>query len=310
MASAFRPLIPDDLPEADRIFRHAFGTFIGMPYPMFFSGDAAVVTSRFQAFPDGAFGVEADGRLVGSVFASCWGSFGFFGPLTVEPVHWGKGMARALMGAVMDRFDAWGTTHAGLYTFPQSPKHLGLYGSFGFCPRFLTLVMEKSLDAVPAFGQPILRYSELSAERRREALGACRTLTDGIHSGLDLAAEIESLHALGLGDTLLLEGDSGISGFAICHSGAGSEAGSGHIYLKFAAAKREEGFGELLQACEAFAHTQGQTRVIAGVNTARTLAHARLQAAGYRTSLTGIAMHRPNDPGFCREDAFVIDDWR
>ncbi len=35
-----------------------------------------------------------------------------------------------------------------------------------------------------------------------------------------------------------------------------------------------------------------------------------MRAHGYRPLTQGIAMHRPNIPGFNREDAYVIDDWR
>ena len=36
----------------------------------------------------------------------------------------------------------------------------------------------------------------------------------------------------------------------------------------------------------------------------------RLKAHGYRTELAGIAMHRPNDPGYNRPGIYLIDDWR
>jgi len=308
MSPLLRPLLADELPEADRIFRLAFGTFNRLPDPMTFTGDAAVVRSRFHAFPEGAFGVELDGHLAGSVFASRWGSFGFFGPLTVAPDHWGRGLARVLLEAVMERFIGWGTTHEGLYTYPHSIQHLELYGSFGFRPRFLTLVMEKALE--PVLGPPALRFSELADDRRREAFDACRALSGSLHPGLDLAAEIEHLQRMGLGDTLLLEGKGGLAGFALCHIGAGSEAGSSQGYLKFAAARDADAFAGLLKACEAFTFAQGQARLCLGVNTARTRAWEQLRGTGYRPFLSGIAMHRPDGPGFCREDAYVIDDWR
>lgn len=41
-----RPLREADLPEADRIFRLAFGTFLGMPEPLAFAGDADYVSTR------------------------------------------------------------------------------------------------------------------------------------------------------------------------------------------------------------------------------------------------------------------------
>ena len=72
-----RPLAEEDLDEADRIFRVAFGTFLGMPEPEKFSGDADSVRTRWKADPGAGLAAELDGRLVGSDFAANWGSVGF-----------------------------------------------------------------------------------------------------------------------------------------------------------------------------------------------------------------------------------------
>jgi hypothetical protein len=118
------------------------------------------------------------------------------------------------------------------------------------------------------------------------------------------------LRVLGLGDTLLVEGETGIAGFALCHIGPGSEAGSGFGYIKFAVARDGAAFEDLRKACEAYVLAQGQGCLRLGVNTARTGACEQVQAAGYRTVLTGIAMHRPNESGTCHPGAWVMDDWR
>jgi hypothetical protein len=33
-------------------------------------------------------------------------------------------------------------------------------------------------------------------------------------------------------------------------------------------------------------------------------------AFGFRRDVQGVAMHRPNEPGYSTSDSFVIDDWR
>ena len=81
------PLSATDLTEADRIFRVAFGTFLGLPNPMEFAGDADYVRTRWAADPSTAFGAYLGSELVGSNFATKWGSVAFFGPLTVRPAH-------------------------------------------------------------------------------------------------------------------------------------------------------------------------------------------------------------------------------
>src|SRR6266849_5423271 len=63
-----RPLEEQEIDEADRIMRLAFGTFLKMPDPMQMFGDATF-TKRWYADPGGALAAEADGRLIGSNFA-------------------------------------------------------------------------------------------------------------------------------------------------------------------------------------------------------------------------------------------------
>ena len=92
-----RPLQRRDLADADRIMRVAFGTHKEMQDPASFMGDADYVRSRWAANPDAAFAAEVDGRVVGTNFAIVWGSFGFFGPLSIDPEFWGRGIAQALM---------------------------------------------------------------------------------------------------------------------------------------------------------------------------------------------------------------------
>ena len=200
-----RPLVAGDLDEADRICRVAFGTFVGVPQPESFFGDADMVRTRWQAAPGAALGAEVDGRLAGSNFAANWGSVGFFGPLTVAPEYWDRAIGRRLLDATMELFEAWGTRHAGLFTFAQSAKHVGLYQKYGFWPRFLTAVMSSPVR--PDSGPAPVRLSALD------------------------------------------------------------EAGRDRAW-----------------------------RALAG--------------RGFRRSFQGVAMHRPNEPGYSTSDSFVIDDWR
>ena|SRR4028118_28678 len=82
-----------ELACADQIFRLAFGTFIGLPNPMEFCGDANYIQHRWQTNPSAAFAAEIDEKLVGSNLATNWGSVSFFGPLSVHPDFWNQGVA-------------------------------------------------------------------------------------------------------------------------------------------------------------------------------------------------------------------------
>jgi GNAT superfamily N-acetyltransferase len=309
-----RLLLEGDLDEADRIMRLAFGTFTEQPDPRQYKGDAELVRPRWRADPGSAFTAELDGRLVGSNFAARWGSFGFLGPLSIDPAYWDRGFAKYLVAPTVELLDSWGVKLAGLFTFPQSVKHIGLYQKFGFRPRRLTMVFEKRVDpkAQPFFSWSVL--SKLDDGQRREALRACRQLTGMIYEGLDLTPEIASIAAQDLGDTVLVWGENGLIGFAACHVGPGTEAGSGACFVKFGAAAPglnvRDSFKKLLLSCELFTKHAHADRMMLGVNSGRQEAYEELLSAGFRILRTGIAMHRPRSPGFSRAGDFVIDDLR
>ena len=97
MATIVRPMGENDLSEAERIFRCAFGKHFRLENPMAAFGDADYVYGRWKAKPENAFVAEMDGRIVGSNFTTQWGTVGFFGPLTVDPVVWDKGIGKRLV---------------------------------------------------------------------------------------------------------------------------------------------------------------------------------------------------------------------
>lgn len=308
-----RPMQERDLATADRVMRLAFGTFLGLPEPTDFLGDASYVHTRWLADPSAAFVAEAGGELVGSNFAANWGSVGFFGPLSVRPDLWDRGVAQRLLEPVMACFDLWGTQHAGLFTFPHSQKHLALYQKFGFWPRFLTMLMSRPLGQ-PAGAAQWTKFSALADHEREEALLACARLTDALYAGLDVGLDVRAVAEQGLGETVLLWDEGELAGFAVCHCGAGSEAGSGTCYVKFGAVRpspvAERDFDRLLDACEALAREKGLARLSAGVNTARLEAYRRMLERGFRTDIQGVVLQRAGEPGYNRPGVYLLDDWR
>jgi GNAT superfamily N-acetyltransferase len=311
--STVRPLRENDLSEAKRIFHLAFGTFLGLGDPMEFWPDRDYVRTRCAADPSAALAAEADGEVIGSNFAANWGSVGFFGPLTIRPDYWDRGVAKRLLERTMEIFERWGTKHAGLFTFAQSAKHVDLYQKFGFWPRFLTAIMSAEVRPTENV-QGWTRYSELRQSERVECVRAAQELTNAVYDGLDVAPEIRAIAAQQLGDTVLLWDGSKLCGLAICHCGANTEAGKDSCYVKFAVVrpgrKAAQLFGRLLDACESFATSRRLTHVEAGVNLARHEAYQQMLARGFRTALQGVTMHKPNKSGYSRPGAYVIDDWR
>jgi GNAT superfamily N-acetyltransferase len=308
MGIEVRPLAESDLPAADRVFRDAFGKVLGADLP----ADVDLLATRLRAPHTAAVAAFSDGELVGSNLMASWGSVGYFGPLSVSPKLWGAGIGARLVAAAVDVLDGWGATHQGLFTFAQSPRHHRLYERFGFWPRFLTAIMSRPVAGTePALGWRL----SAAAEPDRDALIAgCAAVSGAIHPGLDVRGEIDSVLGQGLGDVVLIGGPDTPRGFAVCHAGAGTEAGSGTAYVKFAAVRPgpdlSGAFDALIAACLGYAAEAGAARLTLGVNTARHEAYRQLLAAGFRTDIPGVTMHRPNEPGYDREDVRVLDDWR
>ena len=251
------------------------------------------------------------GDVVGSVFATRWGSFGSLGPLTVRPDLWDRGIAHQLMEPIVALFDEWLVRLAGLFTFAQSAKHVGLYQRFDFSPRELTAIMAK--DVGPVASRELELFRDLDEIHRAMALTECAELTDAVYPGLDVGHEVHAVYAQDLGDTVLVRDGSRLVGLAVRHS-AGGEAGAGQLYVKFAAVlpgvRASEHFDVRRESCEELAAKRGARVVIAGVNTGRHLAYQRMVEAGYRSCGQGVRMRRPNAGGFCEANDFVLDDLR
>jgi len=297
----------DDLDAADRVVRLAFGTFRGLPDPETAFGDVDRVRTRFRGAPDRAWVAEADGEIVGAVLATRLGSFGYFGPLAVRPDHWDRGVGKRLLQPVLDAFERWDVRQAGLFTFASSPKHLGLYQAHGFWPGSLVAILAR-----PVAADAEATY-ELASERH--ATDEIGELTNALFEGLDVGGEIAAVHEQRLGDTVLLRRGGKLVAIAVCHCGAGSEAGSGTCYVKFGAVApgdcASDDFERLLDACEAFAASSGAETLVAGVNVGRLDAYRRMLGRGFRADLIGASMwRRPDGPNFDKPADYVLDDLR
>jgi hypothetical protein len=158
------------------------------------------------------------------------------------------------------------------------------------------------------------RFSDLALVDRERATKALADLTDSVFDGLDCTREVDAVYDQRLGDTVIVDDAHGVGAMAVCHAGAGSEAGSGSCYIKFAAVRPGPSapslFRQLLDCCQDLAADRGATVLTAGVNLGREQAASALSSYGFRTQMLGVAMHRPNVDGFEGPGVFVLDDWR
>ncbi|WP_433558907.1 GNAT family N-acetyltransferase [Pseudonocardia xinjiangensis] len=303
-----RALGEDDVEDADRILRTAFGAFLNIDM----NDDTDVIGTRFRASHTVALAAVVDGTLAGSALVTLWGSVGYLGPVSVTPSLWNSGVGSRLVQAATEVLDAGDATHQGLFTFPESPRHHWLYHKFGFWPRFLTVIMSRPVAGeAPELGW---RMSAAPVDRREALLDACAAVTDPIMPGLDVRGEIMAVLDQGLGEVVLVGEPDAPRGFAVCHTGPGTEAGSGRVYVKFAAVRPgphvADVFAALLAACHGFAAGVGARKLVLGVSTARHEVYRHLLATGFRVDTAGVTMHRPNVPGYAREDVYLLDDWR
>ncbi|MCC6293445.1 MAG: GNAT family N-acetyltransferase [Bryobacterales bacterium] len=306
-----RPLEERDLPAGERIFREAFGTAHGVADPSRYWPDRNYVRSRWTADPGGAVMAGIEGASAGIVMAVRWGSVGVLGPLAVDPLFWRSGVAGRLLESILENPRLRDARLPALSTAAGSVSNVRLYQRFGFWPGFLIPVLAKPVDeTVDAKATAATPYAGLREEQKDEALKECAALTGAVYEGLDVSHEIRSVDRQALGDTLLLWSGVRLDGFAVCHCGAGTEAGEGACYVKFGAARTPEAFESLLGAVEELARARGLGRIVAGVNSGRRAAYRHLLARGFRALSHSVAMQRRDAASYDGPDALVIDDWR
>jgi len=313
MSLTIRPLEEADVDAAEKVRRLAFGTYFGLSDPLSFSGTARLVESRRRIWPDGALVAEKDGAILGVAISSRWGRLGLFGPLAVHPEHWRGGLAHSLLEASMPVFDCWRCSAVALFTFPASLTHIGLYQRYGFWSRSLTAIMSRPVT-VPSPVPQARSLSAMSAAEQQDAIAQCAALTDRLYGGMDLRDELASVIAHPTSDAIVLNEGSTIAGFVICHFGPHSETDTGSVYAKFAMARpgpnAARDFQRLIDAVNDFAHRNNATKVNTGVNMGAMEAYRLMMAAGFRTALHGIAMHRPWIDIYDRPDVLALEDWR
>jgi GNAT superfamily N-acetyltransferase len=307
----------EDLQEADRIIRLAFGTFMGHENPEDYRSDARYANPRYNADPSASFVAESNGKIIGSNFGLHWGSVGIFGPLTIHPKYWNKGIGSKLMEPVMKCFEEWNVTHSGAMTFANSPKHINLYRKFGYHPRFLIPFMSKKIEPKSIITNTKFTWAKYSEckEDQDKYLDGCKQVANTIYPGLDLELEIKAVNKMNLGETIIMFNEKKeIAGFAICHCGINTEAGNDKCYVKFGAVKSnsdaQSNFVNLLNACEELAVAKDLSILTGGVNAGRYNAYQSMLNRNFSIDFLGVSLHHPNNDAFNIADRYVIDDWR
>jgi GNAT superfamily N-acetyltransferase len=140
---------------------------------------------------------------------------GWMGPLAVRSEFQGAGVGKEIVTRGIDWLKEQGAAVIGLETMPRTMDNIGFYSRLGFLPGRLTLTV--TVDAAAA-DRPARLLGRLSARDKESALEECAALLGRLAPGYDYTREILLTDERSLGDTLLIRGDDGVAGFALCHT--------------------------------------------------------------------------------------------
>jgi GNAT superfamily N-acetyltransferase len=213
---------------------------------------------------------------------------GWMGPLAVRPEWQGSGLGKTIVRAGVAWLRAHGARVIGLETMPRTMDNIGFYSGMGFVPARLTLTL--TLEAASQDGDATL-LSTLDADQRYRATESCRRLTNQLVSGYDYTRELQLTEELGLGDTVLLERDGEVAGFALFHTAPLVEGRAREELrvLKLVLAT-EDDVGEMARLLSVVARTVATKRVAVRVQGEYSGAYSRLIALGARVRWSDLRM--------------------
>jgi GNAT superfamily N-acetyltransferase len=247
------------------------------------------------------------GEIIAFNVAHRSGIEGWMGPLAVRPEWQGNGLGKVVVRAGLAWLRDRDARVIGLETMPRTMDNIGFYSGLGFLPTRLTITL--TLEAATVQGTTAL-LGALPARARDDALLACRALTDSQIRGYDYTRELRLTTALGLGDTLLLESGSRVTGYALFHTAPLVEGRTREELrvLKLVVA-REEDIADMLRLLTGIARRSGVKRVAIRVQGDYPGAYARLIALGARVRWTDLRMTAAGYPELRASAGVVLSNW-
>ncbi len=235
------------------------------------------------------------GHVVAFNIAHRSGSEGWMGPLAVRPDRQGAGVGKTIVRAAADWLLEQGVTTLGLETMPRTVENIGFYGRLGFSPGHLTITLTNDI-AMRGHPVPAL-LSQRRGEAGAQALAAGGRLVSALAPGYDFTREILLTAELGLGDTVLVDGDDGLHALVLWHSAPLAEGRpKDEVRVLKLAARDDRAFEAAIAATEAAAARAGIRRVAIRCQTRYEHAFRRLVARGYHVRWTDLRMTHDGYP--------------
>jgi len=98
-------------PSRERLIQGGSHFSIGLwhllPEPSIFFNGRGFIRTRWHVNLSASLGTESNSELIGSNLAATWSSVGFFGPLTVRPDWWDRGVGKRLRVVTLAVFHGW-----------------------------------------------------------------------------------------------------------------------------------------------------------------------------------------------------------
>jgi GNAT superfamily N-acetyltransferase len=215
---------------------------------------------------------------------------GWMGPLAVRSERQGLGLGRAIVETAIEWLKEAGVATIGLETMPRTVDNIGFYSRLGFLPGYLTVTL--TADATGRLGRrSAVLLGDLPRDERTDLLARCRHRLQRSAPGYDFTREFELTQDLKIGDTLVLEQQGEVLGFALWHSAPladGRQADELRVLKLFAATPAA--FLGLVRAAEACAHQLRIRRVAVRCQTRFAAAYAALVHRGYQVRWTDLRM--------------------
>jgi ribosomal protein S18 acetylase RimI-like enzyme len=164
--------------------------------------------------PEGCFVAEENGDLLGYIFCHVWGSLGLIGTFGVSPPQRGTGIGRKLLERSIKHLESNRCTTIGLETRPDNAYNVGLYLAHGFRPKYLTLVMERSVTIRAVRGR-FVEWSRLGRSGRETVADKLLSICHAVQPGLDYVKMGELRAVNGEGEIVALGKKNDPLGFAV-----------------------------------------------------------------------------------------------